>query len=510
MQVGTSKLPMTCDPVWPPIASLCAQVGISKLAMTNESVWLSFNFTEITKNFISSHFCLANWNSWQLNDLKVPTAHSNYVIHGRTTSTLIQNHGRTESNSTRTDQNAQQVANQWAERVVSKMMSGKSYSSANEQRGVRICGRKWQKNYKKLHRDILESRRRRQFIVFTYKEEGFPCSGYGNRLGAITSLLFLSILTERAFLIEWDVGVHVPLEVYLEPKAIAWNYSMENLNAFDTRTHFWGLRRSKFSSNRTDVLKVAGTKSDFIAWLQQTDFQTYFDRPVEKVVGMWYFANNLWENKFFKKQILGMEISSERPNSSLVGCAFDFLFQKSTKLQARLDAARTSLALTSQARKLGLHVRMGDISMGKKSLQYINIDFKHFFDCAQALSEALARKNRRAFRKEDIRWFLATDDTEVKEYALKNYPANAVTLMMAPQHIKKLEKQTQSASVEEGMYDIMVDHFLLAECDFLILSERSTFGRTAAGLMFHSDGAVTSGTTCGEMLRNSPTEFESP
>ena len=419
-----------------------------------------------------------------------------YATNGRSTTTL--NHRRlTESNSTKTDSMTQQFQNQWVERVVLKMMKGESYASANEQRRDRICGQKWQENYKKLHRDILESRRRRQFLVFTCKQKRFPCSGYGNRLGAITSLLFLSILTQRAFLIEWDVGVHVPLEVYLEPKAIAWNYSMENLNALETRTHFWGLKRR---SNRTDVLKVADTQSDFVAWLQQTDFQTYFDRPVEKVVGMWHFTKNLCENKFLKQFVLDLGINSERPNYSLVGCAFDFLFQKSRKLQARLDVAKNSLDLTGQGPKLGLHVRMGDISMGKSLRRYNNIDFKYFFDCAQALSDALARKNQRLFKKKDIRWFLATDDKEVKEYALKNYPANAVTLMIAPQHIKEVERLPQSASVVEGMYDIMVDHFLLSECDFLILSKSSSFARTAAGLMFHSDATLTR--ICGQKLEH--------
>ena len=370
------------------------------------------------------------------------------------------------------------------------LTSSVSFSSGFKQRRDRICGQKWQKSYKKLHREILDSRRRQQFIVFTCKEEGYKCSGYGNRLGAIASLLFLSVLTKRAFLIEWDVDVHVPLEFYLLPNAIAWNYSVDNLQILDTRTHFWGLRRQPIVSNRTDVIKIADTKEDFISWLQNTDFQTHFDRRVEKVVGSWYFAEDLWQNKFLKKRALELGISSDRSNLSLIGCAFDFLFQKSRQLQARLDVAKTSLGLTRQAPKIGLHVRMGDIFLGYLTIQYIDIDYKDFFDCAQVLTETLTRRNRDVFRKEDVRWFLATDDNKVKTYALKNYPVNAVTQIITPQHIKRLRKLTHSESVEV-MYDVLVDHFLLSECDFLILTGKSTFGKTAAGLMFHSKATFT-------------------
>ncbi|KAJ7360577.1 hypothetical protein OS493_015685 [Desmophyllum pertusum] len=74
-----------------------------------------------------------------------------------------------------------------------------------EQRKDRICGQKWQEEYKKLHRDILQSRRPRQFIVLSCNEpEEYNCAGYGNRLQGMASLLFLSILTQRAFIIEWD------------------------------------------------------------------------------------------------------------------------------------------------------------------------------------------------------------------------------------------------------------------------------------------------------------------
>ena len=360
-----------------------------------------------------------------------------------------------------------------------------------EQRKERICGKDWQENYKKLHRDILQSRRPRQFLVFSCTEVGYKCAGYGNRIGGITSLLFLAILTQRAFLIEWD-QTGVPLDNYFLPKGIEWNYSMENLKDLDTRRQFWGKKYGFRKRRRNDVFLPWREKTEFLTWLQQANPQEYLDRPVEKVVANWFFAENLWENPILWKNTRELGFRNERPDSSLIGCAFDFLFQKSRELETRLDAARLSLGLASQVPKLGLHIRMGDVSFGRGSLRDNNIDYKAFFSCAQAIGESLARQKPDTTRKH-VKWFLATDDNKVKQYALENYPLNAVTLKITPQHIKNLK--TKDSESKEGTLGVVMDHFLLSECDFLILSP-STFGKTAAGLSFHSKGTITYGKTC--------------
>lgn len=366
-----------------------------------------------------------------------------------------------------------------------------------EQRKDRVCGKEWQDNFVKLHNDILQSRRPRRFIVFSCTLEGYKCAGYGNRLGGIASILFLSILTRRAFLIEWDQ--EVPLDMYLVPKAIEWNYSTENIKDLDTRIHYLG-KRNHFKKRRNDVVHQWKMKADFVIWLLKTDIQTYFDRPVEKFVSNWYFADFLLENPFFFKQyVRGLGFRWEHSRDSLIGCAFDFLFQKSRELETRLNAARRSLGLASQVPKLGLQIRMGDVSFGQ-GVQNNHFDFEGFFFCAQAFGEALARRSVVTV-VETIKWFLATDDTAVKGYALKNYPLNAVTLNITPKHIKysnPLTENTTSQKIED-MFNVVIDHFLLSECDFLILSP-STFGKTAAALFFHSEATSISKDTCNKRL----------
>ena len=325
--------------------------------------------------------------------------------------------------------------------------------------------------------------------------EGYKCAGYGNRIGGITSLLFLSILTQRALLIEWEQKM--PLDTYLVPKTIEWNYSTENIKDLDSRIHFLG-KKSHFKNRRKiDVLNQWDMKTDFVSWLLQTDIQAYFDRPVEKVVSNWYFADSLLENPYLEQNVHELGIRRERSEYSLIGCAFDFLFQKSRELETRLDAARRSLGLASQAPKLGLHIRMGDMSLHRGLLKNNHIGYKRFMNCAGVFGEALASRKADTVR-ETVKWFLATDDVAVKRYALKNYPLNAVTLNITPQHLNSLTKTTNSDKME-GMFGVLIDHFLLSECDFLILS-MSTFGKTAAALFFHSEGTSIYENVCEEKL----------
>ena len=324
--------------------------------------------------------------------------------------------------------------------------------------------------------------------MFSCKQGDYQCGGYGNRLGGITSLLFLSILTKRAFLIEWDHGV--PLEYYLAPKGIQWNYSMESLKHLDTRIHYLG-KKEQFKKKRNDVFIPWKIKTDFVAWLRRADLSSYLNHPVEKMVSNWYFADRLLDNTFLGKFADELGISSSY-NHSLIGCAFDFLFRKSQELKTRLDAARHSLGLASQVPSMGLHIRMGDVSFARGSLQYNNINYRAFFHCAQDLTETLTRQRR--VSKTDIKWFLATDDKDVKQYALQNYGLNVVTLNITPHHIKSL-KMKDSKSME-GTFNVMLDHFLLSECDFLILYNFSTFGHTAAGLNFHSKRTIIYGDSC--------------
>ena len=89
---------------------------------------------------------------------------------------------------------------------------------------------------------------------------------------------------------------------------------------------------------------------------------------------------------------------------------------------------------------------------------------KGFFDYAQAFGEALTRRKADSVR-ETVKCFPATDDTAVKQYALKNYIRKlyAVGLDITPQYIKynKAFIEKRSSEKIEVMFGVVIDHFLL-------------------------------------------------
>ena len=91
--------------------------------------------------------------------------------------------------------------------------------------------------------------------------------------------------------------------------------------------------------------------------------------------------------------------------------------------------------------------------------------------------------------REDIKWFLATDSLDVKQFALRKYPDKVLTLSVEIEHIDKNE------ATNNGMQGVLLDHFLLSECDFLVMSD-SSFSKTALGLNFHSTVVSTFGEKC--------------
>ena len=54
-----------------------------------------------------------------------------------------------------------------------------------------------------------------------------------------------------------------------------------------------------------------------------------------------------------------------------------------------------------------------------------------------------------------------------------------MSLSLKVEHVNVLEPTF------EGMQGVLLDHFLLSECDFFVLSD-SSFSRTTLGMNFHS------------------------
>ena len=356
-----------------------------------------------------------------------------------------------------------------------------------------ICGKEWQSRYQALHQDIINNRREPKFLVYscpwTTKGKGEGCCGYGNRIYAMVSLFYLAILTDRAFLINWKAPK--PLEHFLMPNSINWTFSIPHLK---TRKHYW--RTGGHTKHAKDGWLTKNT-SEVIGFMRKENVQAYLDKPVEIATSNLYFVENgMQRNKQLMQRAKELKISPLLPGSqryAMIGCAYDFLFNKSPSLQKALENTRNALREKS-ALVIGIHIRLGDLQFGRNFTRVPESDFQKYFSCAEKIERDVFNLDGNKVNTRQTRWFLAADNVLVKDYARKHFAEKVITAENKPEHLDLFKKGEKPPS-DEGMLGVLHDHFMLAECDFLVLSE-SSFGRTAVGLGMRSSKTYTFGESC--------------
>ena len=412
------------------------------------------------------------------------------------------------------------------------------FDSWYRKKTVEICGTGWQEKYSELHADILRRRRQEKYLVYLCPGTRQGCCGYGNRLRAVASLFYLSVLTDRAFLIDWRAPE--PIENHLTPRNIQWNYSepIDICTGLQIRKHYWG-------STKTDIREAEGyiiqEPKHFKKWLTTTDLKQFFDWPVEEITTIWYFAEGgITKNPFLMKRAkeLGIKpLISNTPKFNLIGCAFDFLFSKSEALESKLSEMRTQLEF-DKGPVIGIHIRTGDDQFDYFSDENVRTwnaqNVSKFFDCATKVESELFTNE--TDEQSNVRWFLSTDNEQVRNLVQEVYPRKVVATNLTILHLDilfnttvfnftaecnytdetnttlvcynveifnvtayclnrtkynyTLEAEDNSTIygteiVTEGIIAMLVDHFLLAESDFLVLCD-SSFGSTAVGLSMRS------------------------
>ena len=96
------------------------------------------------------------------------------------------------------------------------------------------------------------------------------------------------------------------------------------------------------------------------------------------------FCAELSRHKFSERfaNKIGVRVRGHR--YSLIGCAFDFLFEKTPAFERTLLLARESLNFKPNVPRIGIHIRMGDAaSFRPASLDQRTSHFQNFFTCAK-------------------------------------------------------------------------------------------------------------------------------
>lgn len=414
-----------------------------------------------------------------------------------------------------------------------------TYEKWHQQRLSNMCGQDWQEKYQELHEDIISGRREERYLVYSCPGYRQGCCGYGNRLRALASVFYLAILTGRAFLVDWQIPE--PIDRHLVPKGIRWNYSepLDLCTGPEFRRHYWGTTKSEVRQAQGWIIQDSQT---FAKWFTSTNFSTYFEWPVERITTIWYFVEKgIRDNPSLMtraKQLAITPLLSRLPQYALIGCAFDFLFTKSESVEYQLSRLRQRVR-SFQGPVIGIHVRTGDDQFDYYATENdrtwnVNLTrLLRFFECAANVEKNVFGATER--NASAVRWFVATDNPRVRTLATKRFPEKVVTSDLAILHLDILLNSTllnytvechytdgtnttlECTDVElfnrtiycanrtndtlrnttvfnatEGIISMLVDHFLLAESDFLVLCD-SSFGSSAVGLSMRESESYTLG-----------------
>ena len=320
-----------------------------------------------------------------------------------------------------------------------------------EQGHLDMCKNSWQKDYTKLHQDIIENEKSKFNI--------FACTGagWGNRIRDIICVFHLSVITKRAFILHCNNPS--PLDKYLAPRNIKWNYKVNETNLSVKRGYFINSRTIK------DRSEIEG---------KLLNFSVVY---VKKFAGSPY----QWNAKYLKYDF------PVWPNiNQMMGCSFYYLFKKSDLLQRKMDQWKQQLGFNDNI-VIGIHVRQGDTvfhhNQGDarfKSLDFIDSGFK----CAEQLQSKIEEK----YKTKKVIWFLAADSQKLKAVTKQKYGDKIKYIDGPVEHVGHPTKGNEDA----GHLSMFLDYFLLQESDFRVYPGPSTFDTAVEYLTLGSTDSVRS------------------
>ena len=351
-------------------------------------------------------------------------------------------------------------------------------------------GAVWQNFYRDFHFHTTNQSPNAdsRFLIYICEGKMRGCGGLGNRVQAIASLFYLALLTNRTFLVRWKGPGE--LQEFLEPNQINWVYVEGTLDHLASSKKYWGCCGTTAG---TTVRREP--EEQFQQWVATVDFSSVLTNPVEYIGSIWSFPKFLWQNPFLQRRIKDLDLPRYDPAVPyhLVGCALDFLFKKSSSFETLLSDTRQSLQINREGPLLGIHIRSNDKNFGVYVSPPRSRNTTSFFVCAERVHKLLEFfAKSRGSRMPKAKWFLAADNEYFKAYAYKYFTYPISTIDFVPRHIE------YSRGGSDLLRDVLLDLYLLSECDYLVITRESTLSLLALAIGHHRarNDSFVDGETC--------------
>ncbi|KAK3238956.1 hypothetical protein CYMTET_51081 [Cymbomonas tetramitiformis] len=295
-----------------------------------------------------------------------------------------------------------------------------------------------------------EERPPRGFIVHVDLQD----AGLGNRVSALVSVFLLAMLSQRALLVDSP-----RTRPHLHPNGEEFIAFPPLWELFDDPGFNWrldqslGPTREEWESSQLLDLSSEEDAQPVMEHLLCTDVRDALNATVVRVSNWDHFLPLLAANRHHAAAIA-------RFGEDLSGALTRFLFRPKASIQASIDSFADEHF--AGAYVIGMHVRR----RGWNKLGLTQLDLG--LQCARDMPNADTSER-------PVVWFLATDSDATWNRVARLAHTAGVKVVQYP---ALLTGQGWRASFG-GVRDALIDLWLLGECDTLLISRGSTFGRSA-------------------------------
>lgn len=318
--------------------------------------------------------------------------------------------------------------------------------------------------------------------------------GIADRFRGLTFTMILAMATQRVLLIN-KFDTNVEYENVLESSNIIdWRLTQEE------KQRAYENRNGDKNPNAARYLYI-GAAPGMDALIKDPEYEKYLNIIGSSRLWIAVETNMLPSSlvhhrvpksiEWIKKAMvsLGLDGLSQFEFDSLMGIAFRYLFRFSDEIARELASARTVLGLTNLT-YVGIHVRTGHFNKNFIESHYkLNTSPKQWEKVLNCSKSAIKHK---------VPLFVATDSTEMKEYAVHNYGSIVRSLNNSVIHVNIVFDKTSQAlttAQREGIKSMWIELVLLAEADTVVMG-KSGYSFFAQGLCLIPQSRVLDGDRC--------------
>ncbi|RIA80736.1 hypothetical protein C1645_838153 [Glomus cerebriforme] len=303
------------------------------------------------------------------------------------------------------------------------------------------CGT-WQKNYAKLHEDILAGKAEQKYVAYVC-ETNSNCGNLGDRILGMTTTFLFGLLTNRAYLADWQAPL--PLDAIFDSPNIDWSY-----DSLNPESVIRDLKSSEINVIDFDAQQI---DNQFLL----SNWTTKYPDPFIKLYTNRGMIIRTFDSKYYAQPLKEIGL---RPHTAF-GCIFDYLFRPPASAMSFITKY-TSLFLLNNIFSVGIQIRAREDT---NALQ----DYKHFFHCADQLTQTYAVPDHKVI------YFLITDSEELRNEAVQKL--EHVIISGLP--IKSNHSHHDHA---DDVNNSIIENWILSQTDYRIISPGG-YGKLSA---FHS------------------------